>query len=150
MNETIKQKAAELLHKFNQAVDAASEVSTQIEDKLKTVFNEVKDQVTDILDREEKEVFAVQEGEYVISPVQITIYGHGTTYINAGEVFQFKSEYLSFIHTPLIIPTQKQLIHHGRLSQMKEAINVIYSYSNNKDIKYTLDEMLNQLKNEST
>ncbi len=59
MKDTIKQKAAELLHKFNQAVDAASEVSTQIEDKLKTVFNEVKDQVTDILDREEKEMLGV-------------------------------------------------------------------------------------------
>jgi len=148
MKDTIKQKAAELLHKFNQAVDAASEVSTQIEDKLKTVFNEVKDQVTDILDREEKEVIAVQEGEYVISPVQITI--NSFLIINAGEVFQFKSEYLSFIHTPLIIPTQKQLIHHGKLIQMKEAMAVIYSYSNNKDIKDTLDEMLNQLKNEST
>mgnify|MGYP003423528123 CR=1 FL=1 len=148
MNETIKQKAAELLHKFNQAVDAASEVSTQIEDKLKTVFNEVKDQVTDILDREEKEVFAVQEGEYVISPVQITI--NSFLIISAGEIFQFKSEYLSFIHTPLIIPTQKQLIHHGRLSQMKEAINVINALSISKDIMDTLDEMLNQLKNEST
>lgn len=166
MKDTIKQKAAELLNKFNQVVDSASEVSSQVEDKLKTVFHEVKSQITDILDRDEKDINQIKEGEYVISPVDITIRGivnkcHEYE-IKAGQIFPFKSFMAPYIHTRLIVPTPEQLIQYGRINQMESAINHIrlsavtaidqhpdaIHYNEMNKVLKLMNEILMDLKNE--
>lgn len=100
--------------------------------------------------KEFKEVFSeenielLEDGDLVISTAEFS--PDKISYIPAGQIFEFKEEYTTYINSPLLKPNQKQIIEYTinkEYNELKENIIQYQGKENNLELKFILLDHIN-------
>lgn len=105
-------------------VDKSTEVSSVIEEAIIKAYNDLHENLEDwVANLKEKQVDELENGDLVISPVDILI--NGSIKYKVGEVFELNVNEARFIKTPLFLADVKIAVKWARLNQIQQTLDFI-------------------------
>lgn len=161
--EEIKAKATQFLAKafgfsekaIHKIVDSGSDLTDNVSQSVQKAYTEFKEHIIHIIDRlKEKQVDELEDGDLVISPVDIK--DSNQTIIPAGEVFEFNENLIPYLKTPILKaplyePDIKTAVKWARTQENKRTIMIIEQQTNQADtvsassIKHSLESRNEEL-----